>query len=215
MTPVSDMSRAALYRLLSLALYEPSPALDDLLMNQAACSELEQAAEAVCGPACARAVREMVEGQRSVSRLDLEVEYNRLFVGPGAPSCPPYQSVYDLNRPLADQGTMLGPTVEAMEKRLRAEGLGVTLDHAEMADHAAVELELMWYLLARAAESEDETTAARYVERAEELFQEHLAPWMPAFGSCITREAKQPFYRAVGRLLEQFMRAQAPQQHPA
>ncbi len=203
-----DLSVVLLYRLLSLALYEPSAALGNLLTNQEACSNLEQAAGAVTGAAGAKAVRQMVQAWQSTRRLDLEVEYNRLFVGPATPPCPPYQSVYDVERSAADYGTMVGPTTEAMEKRLRAEGLGVTLDHAELADHAAVELELMWYLLAKAAETEDEADAAPYLQRANELAQQHLAPWMTQFGSCVVKEARHPFYRATGKLLEQFVQGQ-------
>ncbi len=206
-----DLELVVLYRLLSLALYEPSPALADLLTNQEACSTLEQAAGSVCGQAGGEAVRQMIQGFSSTPKLDLDVEYNRLFVGPAAPPCPPYQSVYDLTRPLDMQGTMLGPTADAMEKRLRAEGLGVTLDHAELADHAAVELELMWYLLAHAVEAQDEASAGQYVARAREVQQVHLLPWMAQFGACMAKEAQHPFYRAVGSLLEAFMQAQSSQ----
>ncbi len=125
-------SRGVLYRVLALALYEPSAALEDALESAVAVVEIEQAAEQILGEEGTRIVRAMVDAfHQTTDDLDLKVEYNRLFVGPGALPCPPYQSVYDKTRPTEDQGTVMGPTAEAVEKAMRQEGLGVVLDHAE------------------------------------------------------------------------------------
>lgn len=143
---------------------------------------------------------------REQALLDLAVEYNRLFVGPAAPPCPPYQSVYDQSRPTEEQGTVLGPTAEAVEKAMRAEGLGVTLDHTVIADHAAVELEFMFYILSRAAHDADE--GSQYAERATQFRAAHIVPWLAKFGARVAKEARHPFYEHTGRLLERFVGAE-------
>jgi len=41
--------------------------------------------------------------------VELRLEYNRLFVGPGALACPPYESVYRRDRPESERGMLMGP----------------------------------------------------------------------------------------------------------
>jgi TorA maturation chaperone TorD len=99
--------RRMLYRLLALAFYEPSAALDEVLESETAVVEFEQAARLILGEEGTRLVRAMVDAfHQTTDDLDLTVEYNRLFVGPGALPCPPYQSVYDKTRSSEDQGTV-------------------------------------------------------------------------------------------------------------
>jgi TorA maturation chaperone TorD len=138
--------------------------------------------------------------------LDLKVDYNRLFVGPAAPLCPPYQSVYDRTRPTVDQGMVLGPTAEAVAEAMRQEGLGVILDHAELPDHAAIILEFMYYLLSRARDAEN---GPEYASRADQFRSQHIAPWLAEFGASVAKNAKHPFYAHAGRLLAQFVSSEA------
>ena len=204
--------RLALYRFLALALYEPSESLVEILESEEASAEFVRAAEELNGSDGARDARALfnVDWQTTRDReqalLDLQVEYNRLFVGPASPPCPPYQSVYDESRPTEEQGTVMGPTAEAVEKAMRAEGLGVTLDHVELADHAAIELEFMFYLLSRAVEDPD--LGALYADRAGQFRSSHILPWLAKFGARVAKEAKHPFYEHAGLLLERFIAAE-------
>ena len=202
-------SRGVLYRLLALAFYEPSSALGNVLESEPVLVEIEQAIEQVLGEEGTRILRAMVDAFHQTSDdLELKVEYNRLFVGPGALPCPPYQSVYDKTRPSEDRGTVMGPTAEAVEKAMRQEGLGVVLDHAELPDHVAVVLEFMYYLLSRSQGRED---SAAYAERADQFRSQHVAPWLAEFGALVAKQAKQPFYVQLGRLLEQFAKSETIQ----
>ncbi len=194
--------RRVLYRILALAFYEPSAALDDVLESEPAVAEIEQAAEQILGKEGTRIARAMVDAfHQTTDDLDLKVEYNRLFVGPGALPCPPYQSVYDNTRPSEDQGTVMGPTAEAVAEAMRLEGLAVVLDHAELPDHVAVVLEFMVYLLSRSEGREDSTA---YADRADQFRLAHIVPWLAEFGKRVAKEARQPFFAQAGRLLERF-----------
>lgn len=199
-------ARIIMYQFLAMALYEPAENLFAIVeqndnissLLEASCSLLgsrgEQLTQAVL--AAIRGTGESLEA----SLLDLEVEYNRLFVGPMPPVCPPYESVFDRNRPSEDQGTMMGPTAEAMDSALRAEGLELTLDYAELPDHMAIEVEFMYYLLSRAVAGENDSGI--YLQRANTFLIEHLSQWLPGFGVKVSKESRHPFYQNIGLLLE-------------
>ncbi len=204
----SQISRLVIYPFLALSFYEPSARLVETLESEEAVSDLVQATEEVLGPEGAREAQGMLDAylraspDRERALLDLKVEYNRLFVGPAAPVCPPYQSVYDRTRPTIEHGTMLGPSAGSVAKAMRQEGLGVVLDHAELPDHAAIILEFMYYLLSRAQGVEN---GSEYATRADEFRAQHIAPWLGAFGAKVAKKAEHPFYAHAGRLLELFV----------
>lgn len=202
----AELSRLVLYRMLALALYEPSKALDEMLESEKERLQIVRAAEALIGQAGVEIVQKLFDAfHQTTDSLDLEVEYNRLFVGPAAPRCPPYESVYDQSRTSEELGTTMGPAAEEIQKALRAEGLGVILDHAELADHAAIELEFLIYLMSRAMQSPPEDNI--YFDRAVEFRTQHISSWLGEFGNRVAREAQHPFYQEVGRLLEKVIEA--------
>lgn len=196
--------RMILYQFLALAFYEPGESLLEVLTDPNP-ERLAEAGRRFLGPEGEVLVEKLLEllqdvhGNQKDALVDLKVEYNRLFVGPMPPVCPPYESFYDEERPSEDHGTLFGPSVEAMAQALSAEGLELTLEYAELADHAAIELEFMYYLLSQAeAQKED---AGIYLQKANNFFIEHLAKWLPQFGSQVARESHHPFYRNAGQLL--------------
>ncbi len=203
--------RLVLYHVLSLAFYEPSQALE-LLADQEAGAELVEAAETLLGTQGWSDAQELenaylqakADGERGI--LDLHAEYNRLFVGPTPPVCPPYQSVYDMNRPTAEQGTIMGPTAEAVERAMRQEGMALSLDHVILADHAAVELEFMFYLLMRAMENPEQSQ--KYITRAKEFRAAHILPWLGMLGERVGKAARHPLYEHAGRLLHELVEAE-------
>lgn len=136
----------------------------------------------------------------------MRVEYNRLFIGPAPPPCPPYESVYHLSRPKEELGTVFGPPTLAMEKALREEKLAIALDHTQLADHIALELEFMYYLLKRSSLPDRQRKV--YAEKARLFFTDHLISWMPEFGEKLTQNSRHPFYEAVGKLLTSFLQAE-------
>ena len=207
-----QLSRLVVYPFLALSFYEPSVRLVETLDSEESAFDFVQAVNEVLGPEGEREARGMLDAYLQAAldpnqaMVDLKVEYNRLFVGPAAPVCPPYQSVYDKTRPTIEQGTMLGPTAEAVATAMRQEGLGVVLDHAELPDHAAIILEFMFYLLSRAQDTEN---GAEYAKRADAFRSQHIAPWLAEFGANVAKSAEHPFYAHAGRLLALFATSEA------
>lgn len=208
-----DVLRLMMYQFLALALYEPSKSLLEAFEQNHGSQHLLEASEKFIGSQGRQLMQELldtlgeVKSDHQKTLLDLKVEYNRLFVGPMPPVCPPYESVFDKKRSTEDQGTVMGPTSEAMAGALREEGLKLTLDYAELPDHMAIELEFMYYLLARAdARGEDSEI---YQQKADIFLKDHLVNWLPEFGANVAKKSNHPFYQSVGRLLEATITADA------
>ena len=111
-------------------------------------------------------------------------EYTRLFISgyPKTP-CPPFESAYR-------QGSMGGAAVEDLEQIYRRLGLQST----EMpADFLGTMLECAAYLLEREAAGDEELWS--------ELWDEHLARWVPGFAGDLTEHSRLGLYRDLGREL--------------
>lgn len=122
-----------------------------------------------------------------VSHEALADEYQRLFVGPGAHPCPPYESVWRTDRPRLVQGTVMGPAATAVKTLYAEMGLRVRTDARELPDHLAVELEALAFALG--TEGSEVTAKA--------LLEDHLARWLPAFCERTAAEASHDFYRVL------------------
>lgn len=209
-------ARTILYRFLALAFHEPHAPLMDFLARaeeqqalQAAAAEIDAQYET---QAVGQAVGEILAVRPSTGEAeqDLRVEYTRLFLGPGKVPCQPYESLYDESRPAEDRNTVQGPSAFDMEELLEAEGLEINLGYKDLADHIAIELEYIYYLLHKAVESEAGIDPA-YMDRSDQFLAKHLAHWLPAYGEGVARNARHPFYQHLGSLLAAFMRLEAEQ----
>ena len=112
-------------------------------------------------------------------------EYTRLFIS-GYPKtlCPPFESAYR-------QGSMGGTAAEDLEQLYRRVGLQST----DMpADFLGTMLECAAYLLEREAAGDQELWS--------ELWEGHLASWVPGFARDLTEHSRLGLYRALGRELE-------------
>lgn len=133
---------------------------------------------------------------------DLRVEATRLFVGAPEPVVSPYEGVWRA----ADDGVQpllfVNPHSMAVERFMRACGLGRPEGTNDPLDHVATECELLEYLALRAAGAErpegapaDADLPGGSPEAAYGAFlQEHARAWMPRFANCVAEEACQPFY---------------------
>ena len=205
------MKRLKIYAFLAMAFYEPNLDLVRLLTDDKEWVNIVSAARDLCGAAekLIKTLPAAFGGENKsidLSLGDLQAEYTRLFLGPLAPPCPPYESVYQQNRQPWQDGTILGPAAMAMDELLRSLGLSIVLDYQEYADHIAIELEMMYYLLSKDAVSCSEHKTDS--KAANEFLRARLLPWLPAFGEKLTQEAKQPFYAGLGQLLAAFIRAE-------
>lgn len=123
----------------------------------------------------------------TVATDELLEEYERLFVGPGPVSCPPYESFWREDVPIDIRRSLMGPCTAEL-RRLYAV-LGLVSSPNELADHVAVQFEALAYALASDA-----------AEVARALFAEHLRPFLPRLCRAVDIEASEPFYRALAQL---------------
>ncbi len=129
----------------------------------------------------------------------LEIEYNRLFVGPAPPQAPPYESVYRDAR-----GLVMGPTAREVERRYAEAGLGLAPDHRDLPDHVATELGFMAHLASQEAEAQPQD-ALIWLDRARAFLRDHLAVWLPRFCQRVREASRHPFYAALAELTVTFV----------
>ncbi|MGC8696329.1 MAG: TorD/DmsD family molecular chaperone [Conexivisphaera sp.] len=133
----------------------------------------------------------------------LEVEYNRLFVGPGHVPCPPYESVYRRDRPLMEWGLVMGPSTIDVRRMYGEAGLAVSSDFMDLPDHVAAELEFMRYLCAM--EAEDRAGRERWRGMQVKFLRSHIMPWYAEFLECVKDSARSKFYVVLADALREFL----------
>jgi TorA maturation chaperone TorD len=175
-----DLLRAGTYALLGALLAGPPG--DDLL---ARLGEVEEDPGDSGEMAACWQLLKQASGQTAAAQAD--DEYHDLFIGLGRGEVVPYASWYLtgflMERPLA-----------LLRRDLARYGIERQEGVSEPEDHAAALCEAMAVVI------QDGDTAAQKA-----LFHDHLAPWMQRFFRDLQDARTARFYRAVGRLGEQFM----------
>ena len=126
--------------------------------------------------------------------LDMEVEYNRLFVGPGPPAAPPYESVYR-----DPSGLVMGQAAQDAQGRYADAGLTVIPGRCELPDHIATELGFMAYLAAQESLATDRERAT-WVEMQYSFLVDHLNAWVRLFRYRMDGATRHPFYASLAEL---------------
>jgi TorA maturation chaperone TorD len=121
----------------------------------------------------------------------LAKEWTRLFVGPRRAPCRPWQDTWESDGP----PRLMGPKHASMESFYRRAGLEPARVESEPADHAGLVLALFSALAARADAGEDVHGLL------EELWEAHVASWMPRLAETLVAEARVQALKAVGALL--------------
>lgn len=116
-------------------------------------------------------------------------EYERLFVGPGAPPCQPYESLWLGGPRRRDRGSVMGPAATAVASLYGDLGLSLQDEAHELPDHIMVEWEAVAFALARGS-----------CLLAEKLLREHLEQWMGPFCEAVSELAGEPFYVTLAAL---------------
>ncbi len=130
----------------------------------------------------------------------LKIDYTRLFVGPFKVLAPPYGSVY-----LEDGRIMGGSTID-VRNWYEKEGLDIVIKDAP--DHIAMELEFMYYLIAKQTQATNEGNLQDiqlYQQKQKSFLCSHLARWLPGFTENVQKNAQTEFYRELARLTEIFV----------
>lgn len=210
MEPTSE-ERADLYRWFSSLFAQElnaagwaSHVSDDFLTaldEQAKELELEESASAL---------REFLVAHRDDEAddavLQLAVDYARLFVGPGPGMAPPYESIYT-----SPKGQLFGDAYADVVEVLQHEGIGVTEDFHAPADHAAVELSVMAYLVDGPEGGEAGAPPRGPTEEGGDraFFERHIMNWFPDWCKDIDEHDEAGFYRGVARFMMGFLRGEA------
>ncbi len=182
-------ARRALYSILSSAFYPPNSEVGEVWKGMVRASEQEEVAF-------------------EPLRDELEIEYNRLFVGPGKVPCSPYESVHRVDRPEMELGLVLGPSTLEVKRMYAEAGVSPAKGFRDLPDHIAVELEFMYFLCGRELETQgEETEKWRMMER--EFVRSHLTVWVGTFTSKILSSTTSPFYRLSATLLDELVRDEA------
>jgi TorA maturation chaperone TorD len=188
-TAVRTRARVAIYHVLSSAFYPPRP--DAAVIWATMHNALDLGDVEAAGP-----------------RLDkdqLEIEYNRLFVGPSRVPCPPYESVHRSDRPDMERGLVLGPSVADVKKMYAEAGLAVSADFKDLPDHIAVELEFMYYLCSKELETRTDSPQGMWRDTQRRFFESHLEPWADVFAAKILASTQSPYYRLAANLLRELL----------
>lgn len=111
--------------------------------------------------------------------LDVEYDFNALFVGPATLLAPPYASVY-----LDEEPLLMGATTLSVREFLQSFGLSVSAENSVPDDHISYEMELAVMLLVHARYS------PQYHDALARFVRAHLELWLPAFIAKITDCAK-------------------------
>jgi len=146
----------------------------------------------------------VLEGDTSELCRTLEIEYARLFIGPG-PQAPPYGSVY---RSDDDQPGLLWGSTTAEVKRFM-EHYGLKIDKpGSIPDHIGVLFEFMTMVIEGKIKADEEGNsesiqAAELVQRR--FFTEYIHPWVDRFLTRVQQADPAPFYQAIVELTRLFM----------
>ena len=142
------------------------------------------------------------ESTAPVVPLELRVEYNRLFVGPGKLPCPPYESVYSADRAEGEKGTLMGPAAMDAKKRYAEAGLEVSKSFTDYPDHIAVELEFMHFLCSKEAEA-SRGEKENWQRKEKEFFEKHIRTWAEVFSDRVLRSTNSLFYKTAASFLKE------------
>ncbi|MDP4127617.1 MAG: molecular chaperone TorD family protein [Bacillota bacterium] len=126
-------------------------------------------------------------------------EFNRLFVGPGSPVAPPYESVY-LSQ---DRLVMQEQTLE-VRKMYQSENLMTTSQGTIPDDFIATELEFAAYLLNRVIQessSGNSSNATKYLHLFNVFMQEHPRRWLQVFATIVSENTQHPVFLLVMQVL--------------
>ncbi len=205
-------ARANLYALLALCFSEPTLKLAEDLAGGVLAAALRESAEALGLQVCAdlEALESLGRPQGAAAGLhaELALEHMRLFVGPGALPCPPYESVCRIDVPADERGLLMGSTTVAVRQAYAAAGVDLAAEHHDLPDHISTELEFMYFLTAREVEARergDVAGAEQWVERQHAFGVAHLGQWAAAFCDSVERHAQSLFYRSAASLLSHFI----------
>lgn len=198
------LCRSALWEALALGFRHPTEetvarlaAPDGALGLAAAAAELDVADGTNLAPRAQELAREPVPPLSA-----LEAAYARVFGHTARGQVTPYETEYGEDSVWAPQREM-----SDLGAFFRAFGLGLGPGAHERPDHVACECELLMFFARKEAHAlaVGDDAMLDGTRRAARLFlRDHLGRWAPPFGAKLSREDRDGFYGALGRLCAAF-----------
>jgi len=134
----------------------------------------------------------------------IQQEYSEVFVGkPGGILCQPSESIY-----LQQRGHAAGWIIAQLEQEYATAGLSISPDLHVMPDHAAVELEFMFFLCRQEAEAWDNKkveNGVQELERQGAFLDKHLARWIPTWARQVALGGGQRIYSVLAETAQSFI----------
>ncbi len=135
----------------------------------------------------------------------LELEFSRLFIGPGR-HISAHESIFtELD---SGVGGLWGLKTVEVKKFIESTGLDYEPQFTGIPDHVSVELEFMQKLTEWEADKwmQEDRKNAEYCRSIQRMFlEQHLLGWIPKFCDAIMAQAELPFYRAMAEILSSYM----------
>lgn len=185
---IKENVRADSYKFLSQCYYLP----DEKFLQKL--NSLKEANEGICFQ-----LAKSIPDSNAVEVLS--IDFARLFIGPFTLLAPPYGSVY-----LDNSKTLMNDSTIDARNCYEREGLDVRLKEAP--DHAAIELEFMYFLIFKEMESINNSnteTNHRFLEKQDYFLKKHLGKWVAPFTERIEEFAQTEFYRNLARITRLFV----------
>lgn len=138
-------------------------------------------------PSCAEALVRIVNAPAN-DKDQFEYEFNRLFVGPGRPECPPYETIY-----VAEDDTLMRETSKRLRRAYLEAGLQPDLKNIEPDDHFAFEMAFVAWLL-------DKTPELNAMLK--DFTEQHLDEWAFAHVTSVRNATENEVCLGFAQLLE-------------
>jgi putative dimethyl sulfoxide reductase chaperone len=133
---------------------------------------------------------------------DLNLEYIRLFEGPGDIPAPPYASFY------LNGGQLMGPETITVRRKYVTWGVAPIDMGKAPDDHIALELAFMGYLSDETSDAlaeQDEARCAALTEAQIDFLGKHLLTWVPKFVSETLSAKPSEFFTRLSRFAQAYL----------
>ncbi len=136
----------------------------------------------------------IIEEIKELGLEEFQAEYVAIFeVGYPKPKCPPFEREYLNYQEKKEDLELLAELVDYYSK------YGVVIEK-ESPDYLIVELEFMYYLIAKEIETKE-----GYYKKAQLEFLERLLKWLKSFYRCVKRKSRLKGYVNVLKVLLKFI----------
>lgn len=138
-------------------------------------------------------------GEPPAKIAEINIDYNRLLVGPGTPLAPPWESFY-----FNDQGLLFQEQTMQVREWFRRFDLESEKIHTEPDDHIGLEFSFLGHLSARAMTSIERDAPDEYesiIEAQRDFLVQHPLNWVSKWCDRMLRNAQTDFYLGVALLV--------------